>query len=92
MAERCIVACRKEFRWYDTSFSTFKWIGFAIVWGVFGVLAYRRMAEGMLTAETVQAGLGLLLRLILLPGLIFWLLLRFLYRDNNDKVESSNEQ
>jgi hypothetical protein len=76
MAERCIVVCQKEFRWYDTSFSTLKWIGFAIVWGVFGVLAYRRLAEGMLTAETVQAGLGLLLRLILLPGSIFWLLVR----------------
>jgi dienelactone hydrolase len=82
IAERCIVACQKEFRWYDTSFSTLKWIGFAIVWGVFGVLAYRRMAEGMLTAETVEAGLGLLLRLILLPGLIFWLLVRFRHKYN----------
>jgi hypothetical protein len=76
LAERCIAACRKKLRWFDAAFSPVKWIVLLLIWGVFIGLVYRRITEGMLTAETVRAGLGLLLRLILLPGLIFWLLVR----------------
>jgi dienelactone hydrolase len=76
LAKYCLTMCQKTPRLWDFSFTPLKGILFLFVWAVCGVLMYRRMAEGMLTIETLQAGLGLLLRLILLPGIIFWMIVR----------------
>jgi hypothetical protein len=76
IAKAFIASLKIRPRLLDFSLSPLKAVLLLLVWGMLTFLLYRRIAEGMLTMKTALAGLALLLRIVLLPLLIAWLLLR----------------
>jgi hypothetical protein len=46
------------------------------LWSILAFLLYRRIAEGMLTLEAAKLGAFILLRLVIVPFLIMWLIIR----------------